>query len=61
MSVHIENFIKFAKTNYFQIRKLFLFLMVAVYILEDSGYVILRRKKVIKLTFKIRIDTEFAV
>lgn len=61
MPVHIENFIKFAKTNYFQIRKLFLFLMVAVYILEDSGYVILRRKKVIKLTFKIRIDTEFAV
>lgn len=61
MSVHIENFIKFAKTNYFQIRKLFLFLMVAIYILDDSGYVILRRKKVIKLTFKIRIDTEFAV
>lgn len=61
MSVHIENFIKFAKTNYFQIRKLFLFLMVAIYILDDGGYVILRRKKVIKLTFKIRIDTEFAV
>lgn len=61
MSVHIENFTKFAKTNYFQIRKLFLFLMVAIYILDDGGYVILRRKKVIKLTFKIRIDTEFAV
>lgn len=61
MSVHTENFIKFAKTNYFQIRKLFFFLMVAIYILDDSGYVILRRRRVIKLTFQIRIDTEFAL